>query len=56
MLEHLFLFPGEWLGIFVVGSDESIDVLLELVDVCKGSAGQRLALRDGEPCLHLVEP
>jgi len=53
---HFGFGPGEWLGVFVVGVDESIDVIPELLDRSEGSAIQRLALQDREPNLDLVEP
>ena len=40
----------------VVGVDESIDVLPELLDRGEGGAVQGLLLQDGEPDLDLVEP
>ena len=48
--------PDKGRGVGVVGLDESIDVLPELVDGCEGSAAERLTGEDGEPDLDLVEP
>ena len=48
--------PDERLGVLVVGLDESIDVLPELLDRGEGGTAQGLALEDREPNLDLVEP
>jgi hypothetical protein len=48
--------PDERLGMLVVGVDEGIDVLPELLDRGEGGAVQGLLLQDGEPDLDLVEP
>src|SRR5215207_3871487 len=48
--------PGEWLGCLVVGCDERIDVLLQLLDGGEGGAVQGLALQDRKPCFDLIEP
>jgi len=48
--------PDERFRTFVVGFDERIDMLLELLDRGEQCAGQRLALQDGEPSLDLIEP
>jgi hypothetical protein len=37
-LVDFFLGPGEWLGCLVVGCDESIDVLLQLLEGERRSA------------------
>jgi len=55
-LVDLSLGPGERLGCLTVGSDEGIDMLLQLLDGGEGSAVQRLALEDGKPSLDLIEP
>ena len=55
-LADFFLGPCEWRGCFVVGGDERIDVLLELLDGGEGSTVERLALEDGKPNLDLIEP
>jgi hypothetical protein len=39
-LTDLFLGPGEWLGCLVVCCDESIDVVLQLLDRGEGGAVQ----------------
>jgi hypothetical protein len=54
-LANLGLSPDEGHGVFVVGSDERIDVVLELGDEGKRGAGQRFTLQDGEPDLDLIE-
>ena len=48
--------PDEWLGVGIVGFNEVIDVLPELLDRFKGRAVEGLALQDREPDFHLVEP
>ena len=48
--------PDEGLGVFIVGLDEVVDVLAELLDRDEGSAFQRLSLQDREPDFHLVKP
>ena len=53
---HHGLGPNEWYGARVVAVDESIDVIPELLDIGEGSAGQGVALENGEPDLDLVEP
>ena len=53
---YLFLGPGEWLGCLVVCCDESIDVLLQLLDGAERGAVQGLALQDRKPCFDLIEP
>jgi hypothetical protein len=53
---NLGLGPDERLGILVIGFNESIDVLPELLDGRNGCAMQGLSFQDGEPDLHLVEP
>src|SRR5437764_1676264 len=53
---YLFLGPGEWFGCLVVCCDESIDVLLQLLDGGEGGAVEGLALQDRKPCFDLVEP
>src|SRR5262249_61176775 len=40
----------------IVGCDECIDVLLQLLDRGERCARERLALEDGEPSLDLIEP
>lgn len=55
-LANLGLSPDEGHGVFVVGSDERIDVVLELGDGGERGAGQRFTLQDGEPDLDLIEP
>ena len=55
-LVDFFLGPSEWLGCLIVGGDESIDVLLQLLEGGEGSAAQRLALEDGKPSLDLIKP
>jgi hypothetical protein len=39
-LVDLFLGPDEWLGCLVVCRDESIDVLLQLLDGSEGGAAE----------------
>src|SRR5437764_13055291 len=53
---YLFLGPGEWFGCLVVCCDESIDVLLQLLDGGEGGAVQGLALQDRKPRFDLIEP
>jgi hypothetical protein len=36
--------------------DEGVNVPLLLLQACAGSAAERLALQDGEPCVDLFEP
>src|SRR5215470_3726686 len=48
--------PSEGGGVVVIGLDEGIDVLLELLDRGEGGAAQGLAFQDREPDLDLVEP
>jgi hypothetical protein len=55
-LVDLFLGPGEGFGCLVVCCDESIDVLLQLLDGGEGGAVQGLALQDRKPCFDLIEP
>src|SRR4029450_2594943 len=55
-LMDLGLGPGERGGIGVVGLDEGIDVLSQLLDRGEGSAVQGFSLQDGEPDFHLIEP
>src|SRR5215211_8172273 len=55
-LVDLGLCPDERLGGFVIGVDEGIDVLPELIDRGERGAVQRLSLQNREPDLHLVEP
>jgi hypothetical protein len=55
-LVDLFLGPGEWLGGLVVCGDESIDVLLQLLDVGEGGAVEGLSLQDRKPDFDLIEP
>ena len=47
--------PGERHGAGLVGFDEGIDVILELLDASEASAGQGITPQDGEPDLDLVE-
>jgi hypothetical protein len=54
--EDLFLGPVEGLGSLIAGCDESIDVLLQLLDGGGGCGIQRLGLKYGEPSLDLIEP
>jgi hypothetical protein len=55
-LVDFFLGPGEWLGGLVIGCDESIDVLLQLLDGGEGGAVEGLALQDRKPYFDLIEP
>jgi hypothetical protein len=48
--------PNKRLGGFIVGIDESIDVLSKLFNRCEGCAVQGLAFQDREPDFDLVEP
>jgi len=48
--------PGEWGSCLIVGCDECIDVLLQLLDRGERCAAKRLALEDGKPSLDLIEP
>ena len=43
-------------GVLIVGFDESIDVLPELLDRVEGGAVQGLSFKDREPDLDLIEP
>ena len=52
-----FLFgPDEGLGVFIVGLDESVDVLAKLGDGGEGRAVQGFSFQDRKPDLHLIEP
>jgi hypothetical protein len=46
--------PNKRLGGFIVGIDESIDVLSKLFNRCEGCAVQGLAFQDREPDFDLV--
>jgi hypothetical protein len=48
--------PNKRLGGFIVGIDESIDVLSKLFNRYEGCAVQGLAFQDREPDCDLVEP
>src|SRR5580765_7128964 len=48
--------PDEWLGVLIIGFDEGIDVLPELLDGGEGGAVQGLSFKDREPDLDLIEP
>jgi hypothetical protein len=52
---HLGFGPDERIGVCVIGFDEGIDVLSELLDRGEGSAVKRLALQDREPDFDLVD-
>jgi len=52
---HFRFGPHERLSVFVVGFDEGIDVLLDLLDRGERRARQRLALQNRKPTLDLVE-
>src|SRR4029450_13086294 len=43
-------------GVLIIGFDEGIDVLPELLDRREGAAVQGLSLQDREPDLHPIEP
>jgi hypothetical protein len=45
-LPDLFLGPDEGLSFVIIGFDVGIDMLLELFEICEGSAAQRLSLQD----------
>ena len=49
---HLGFGPDERIGVCVIGFNEGIDVLSELLDRGEGSTVQRLALQDREPDFH----
>src|SRR6516165_1384316 len=55
-LVDLRLGPDEGLGVAIIGFDEGIDVLPELLDRGEGRAAERLTFEDREPDLDLVEP
>jgi hypothetical protein len=48
--------PDERLGVLIVGLDEGIDVLPEVLDRREGSAVEGLSLQDREPDFDLIEP
>lgn len=55
-LIHLGLGQTEWAGISIVGGDERIDGLADLLWGGEGGALESRARQDGEPNLDLVEP
>src|SRR5690349_883794 len=52
----LCLGPDEGGCVLVIGLDEGIDVLLELLDRGEGCATQGFSLEDRKPDLDLIEP
>jgi hypothetical protein len=55
VLADFFLSRGEGLGVLVVGGDEGIGVLLQLLDGGERGSAERLSLKDGEPGFDLIE-
>ena len=53
-LVDLGLGPDEGLGVAIIGFDEGIDVLPELLDRGEGRAAERLTFEDREPDLDLL--
>src|SRR6187401_1455131 len=56
MLMDLGFRPSEWSGALVVGVDEGIDVLSQLLNRSEGGAAQGFSFQDREPDFDLVEP
>lgn len=48
--------PDEWLGGFIVGLDESADVLAKLGDGGERGAVQGFSFQDRKPDLYLIKP
>ena len=48
--------PGERAGCLVVGFDEAVDVVSQVLEAVERCTFERLTRQDGEPDFHLVEP
>ena len=53
---NLGLGPHEWLGVGVIGGDESVDMGHQLLAVAERSARQGLGRQDRELDFNLIEP
>jgi len=53
--DDLFL-PLEGMGVLVVGGNEVVDRLAQLLGTGKTGGGEGLAAEEAEPDLHLIEP